>query len=134
MTQQTVRQEIESKLKEWAAAKYPTLPIAFENVSFTKPDGDWIQIVFIPATTVNNNVAASRATLYGLFQINIYTKNDTGTKKSEMLAQSLIDLFPVVPKVGTVSIEQTGSIMNPMYDAQWRVTPVRFRYRQENIL
>ncbi len=79
-------------------------------------------------------MSAARKTLTGLIQFNIYTKEGGGTKKSEELAQALIDLFPVVPKTGTgtVSIEQTGSIMNTLYEAQWLVTPVRFRYRQEN--
>ncbi len=93
--------------------------------------GDQIDHI-IPATTVNQTVSAARKTLTGLIQFNIYTKEGVGTKKSEELAQALLDLFPVVPKTGTVSIEQTGSIMNTLYEAQWLVTPVRFRYRQEN--
>jgi hypothetical protein len=131
MSQYTIRQEIESKLKSWADSQYPKLPIAFENVSFEKPTSDWLELVFMPSVTINPTVAASRATLYGMFQINIYTKQDTGTKRSEQLAESIIKLFPVVPKTGTVSIEQTGSVMNPLYDSQWRILPLRFRYRQE---
>ena len=132
MTQRTIRLEVEAKVKAWAAAQSPTIPIAYENVSFTKPDSTFIELYIIPATTVNQTVNAVRKTLTGLIQFNIYTKEGVGTKKSEELAQALIDLFPVVPKTGTVSIEQTGSIMNTLYEAQWLVTPVRFRYRQEN--
>lgn len=132
MTQRTVRNELETKIKNWANSHNPVIPIAFENVPFTKPDGTFIEVYLIPATTVNTTVAASRATLLGTLQCNIYTKAGVGTKLSEDLAQELINLLPVVPKTGTVSIEQTGYTMNSLMDAQWRVLPVRFRYRQEN--
>jgi len=134
MTQRTIRNEVETKVKAWADSQNPVIPIAFENVPFTKPDGTFIELYIIPATTVNTTVGAKRATMLGTIQLNIHAKEGVGTKTSEDIAQSLINLFPVVPKTGTVSIEQTGSIMNPLYDAQWRITPVRFRYRQENIL
>ena len=68
-----------------------------------------------------------------MVHFNIYTKLNIGTKESETLAQELIDLFPVFPKSGTVSIEQTGSIYNTFTDSLWRVIPVRIRYRQEDI-
>ncbi len=132
MTQRTLRKEIEDKVAAWAATK--SIPIAYENVTFVKPSTTFVELYIIPATTVNHTVAAKRATQYGIIQFNIYCKSGEGTKKSEDLAQELIDLFPVVPKVGTVSIEQTGSIMNPLYDSQWRVLPVRIRYRQEQLL
>lgn len=132
MTQRTLRKEIEDKVALWAISK--NIKIAYENVPFTKPDSTFVELYIIPATTVNPTVDAKRATQYGLIQFNIYCKAGEGTKKSEDLAQELIQLFPVVPKSGTVSIEQTGSIMAPLYDAQWRVLPVRFRYRQENYL
>lgn len=134
MTQRTLRNELESKLLAWANSQTPQIKIAFENIEFTKPDTTFMEVYIIPATSVNPTVDVKRVSLYGTFQCNIYTKAGEGTKKAEDLAQSLIDLFPVVPKSGTVSIEQTGSIMNPLYDSQWRILPVRFRYRQENVL
>ena len=132
MTQRTLRKEIEDKVASWAATK--SIPIAYENVTFVKPTTTFIELYIIPATTVNPTVNAKRTTLYGMIQFNIYCKSGEGSKKSEDLAQELIDLFPVVPKIGTVSIEQTGSIMNPLYDSQWRVLPVRISYRQEQQL
>lgn len=133
MTQRTIRKEVEDKIKAWAVPK--AIPVAFENVPFTKPsDIPFIELYIIPATTVNTTVSASRATNFGIIQINIYTPSGKGTKQSEDIAEELIRLFPVVPKMGTVSIEQTGSIMSPLYDAQWRVLPIRFTYRQENYL
>lgn len=134
MTQRTLRNEVETKLRTWAESKSPVIQVAYENVSFTKPTTTFVEVYISPAATVNPTVNAKRATQYGIIQINIYCKAGEGTKKSEDLAQELIELFPVIPKSGTVSIEQTGSIMAPLYDAQWRVLPVRFQYRQENYL
>ena len=132
MTQRTIRAEIEAKLKTWADAKSPQIQIAYENVDFVKPDTTWIQMFLIPAITANTTVDTKRKTHLGMVHFNIYTKLNKGTKESETLAQELIELFPVFPKTGTVSIEQTGSIYNPFNDAVWRVTPVRIRYRQED--
>lgn len=131
MTQRTVRQEVTDKLKVWAASKSPAIKIAFENISFTKPTTPWVELLIIPVTTQNNDITASRSTLYGMIQINIFTPINTGTAEAEDLAQELLALYPVVPKTGTVSIEQTGSILRPSIEAQWRVTPIRFNYRQE---
>jgi len=134
MTIQVVRKEITDKLKTWAAAQSTPLKIAIEGVPFEKPSDPWLELFVMPSTTVDSNVGVKRATLYGFFQINIYTKDGEGTKKAEDIAQALITLYPVIPKLSTVSIEQTGSILNHYQDAQWRVTPVRIRYRQENYL
>ena len=134
MTQRTVRKELEDKIITWAASKTPQLKIAFEGVPFEKPlDQNFIEVVLIPAVSANKTLDAKRVTLYGTLQVNIYSPSGKGTKYSEDLAQSLIDFFPVFPKTGTVSIEQTGYIMPALYDAQWRVLPVRITYRQENI-
>lgn len=134
MTQRTLRKEIEDKVAAWAANQ--NIQIAYENVPFTKPNKNdedaFIEFYIIPTVTVNPTVDTKRTTLIGLLQFNIYTKSGKGTKKSEDLAQALINLFPVYPKTGTVSIESVGYTMNPLYDAQWRVLPVRFKYRQEN--
>ena len=139
MTQKTLREELTNKLKVWAASKNPQIPIAVENVDdldiktrATAAKTAWIQVYLIPARTVNYTVSASRKTLTGFFQVNLYAPMNKGTAYSETLAQEIIDLFPVVPKTGTVSIEQTGSIMNASFDSQWRLVPVRFEYRQED--
>lgn len=132
MTQRTIRLELEAKTKTWATGKTPQIQIAYENVDFVKPDGTWVQMFLIPALTANNTVDTIRKTYYGMVQFNIYTKINKGTKEAEELAQELINLFPVIPKVGTVSIEQTGSILNTFVDSIWRVTPVRIHYRQED--
>ena len=132
MSQRIIRLELENKLDQWNAAQATKLKIAHEGVPFTKPDTTFLEIYFIPSATVNKNINGTRYTMYGTMQINIYNKDGNGTKEAETIAQSLIDWFPVFPKTGKVSIESTGTIQNPLSDAQWGVTPVRFRYRYES--
>jgi len=134
MTQLTIRRELEAKIIAFAAAQTPPLKVAFEGVIFEKPSTEnaFLEVYLIPHATVNKYIDGVHKTLYGMLQINIYTKDGIGTKLSETIAENLISLFPVVPKTGTVSIEQTGSIQNPVTVAQWRVLPVRFNYRQED--
>ena len=72
MTQRTLRNEVETKLKTWAESKSPVIQIAYENVSFTKPTTTFVEVYISPAATVNPTVNAKRATQYGIIQINIY--------------------------------------------------------------
>ena len=71
MTQRTLRKEIEDKVAAWAASKSPTIKVAYENVTFVKPDTTFVELYIIPATTVNPTVNAKRSTLYGMIQFNI---------------------------------------------------------------
>ena len=132
MTQRTLRLDVEQRIKTWAASKSPAIAVAYEGVPFTKPNTEWVELYIIPAVTVNSTLETKRKTLRGSIQINIYTKDGTGTKKAELLADELIALFPPTIKTPALCIEQTGHIMNHVNDAQWRVTPVRFEYRQED--
>jgi len=79
MTQRTIRLEVEAKVKAWAAAQSPAIPIAYENMPYTKTDATFIELYIIPATTVNQTVSASRKTLTGLIQFLLFD-SDTDKK------------------------------------------------------
>jgi len=132
MSQRVIRLELEQKLRDWNATQGDKYPIAFEGVPFTKPNNTFLEIYLIPSASVNKNINGVRYAMYGTMQINIYNKDGNGTKEAETIAQSLIEWFPVFPKTGKVSIESTGTIQSPLSDAQWGVTPIRFRYRYES--
>ena len=128
----SLRIEVENKIKTWANSKNPVIPISYESVPFTKPDTTWIEVFIIPAMTDNTTLSTQRKTLKGIIQINLYTKDGVGTKLSETLAEEIINILPATTKSSNLSIEKTGYIMSPVKDAQWRVTPIRFEYRQES--
>lgn len=132
MTQRTLRLDVEQRITTWANSKSPVIPVAYENVPFTKPDTTWIEVYIIPSVTSNYTLSTTRKTLRGSIQVNIYTKAGTGTKTSELLTEEIVALFPPTIKTNTLCIERTGQVMSPVYDAQWRCTPVRFEYRQED--
>jgi hypothetical protein len=129
----SVRTEVETKLATWAAAQTPVVPVSYENVPFTKPTATaWLQIFFLDAITVNPDVAASGERETGIFQINVCTPENKGTKERDALVTAMKGLFPVLPKTGTVSFERPPTVSNGYNRTDgFFVTPMSFSYRQE---
>ena len=130
-----IRSELETRLAAFAAAQSPPLPVAWEGIPFTKPTtGGYLEPFLISASTVNPDVAAKRSREVGVFQVNIYFPDGTGSAPCSNVAIALISAFPVVPKTGLVSIEQTPNAARALLDTSgWRVVPVSIKYRYEAI-
>lgn len=131
----TIRQELETKLATFAAAQSPAIPVAYENVSFTRPDsGLWLECYLMSGPTVVATLDASTNRERGIWCVNCWGKLNTGAGKIEALVAQIIKLYPVLPKVGTVSIEQPGtnSRMNVTSDG-WACIQVSFPYRVESL-
>lgn len=134
MSNTKIRAEFETRLKQWADAQTPKVPIAFQGAAFTKPaDGSpYLEAYLIPGTTLNKTVDAKRKTYIGLFQVNCWAQSGKGMGQIEALSQKVIDLFPVLPKIGAVSVEQTPSAdRQSLDDSGWLVVPVTIKYRME---
>lgn len=133
MSNASIRAELETRLKTWADAQNPQVPIAFQNSPFTKPaNGPFLEPILIPNETLNKTVAGTRKTHIGLFQVNCWAASGGGMRQVEQLAQSIVDLFPILPKTGTVSIEKTPEAERPMSDGSgWVIVPVMIKYRME---
>lgn len=129
----TVRQELETKLKAFADAQVPIVPVAFEDTSFTKPtDAPFLECVIVPAATVNVTVDGNRTRELGVMQVNVWYPSGKGAGKGEALANKVIAHFPVVPISGTVVITQTPFKSRAIKDESgWRIVPVTINYRQE---
>jgi hypothetical protein len=68
----SIRSEIESRLLAWAKAQSPEVPVALENVPFTKPStGAYVQIFFLDPYTVHPDVACERERETGVFQVDV---------------------------------------------------------------
>ena len=130
MSNTIIRNTLENKLKTWAVSKNIS-SIAVEGVTFDKPTSTWVEAKIDHAATINPTVDAIRKTYFGIFQVNIYVKDGNGTKVIETLADSLVQEFAVLPKLGNLSIEKPAYIGSSWLDAQWRVLPVRINYRYE---
>lgn len=133
MSNSIIRAELETRLKTWADAQVPKIPIAFEGVGFTKPtSGVYLEPFLLPSATMNNTVAGSRITRYGMFHVNCWALSGKGMREVETLAQSIVDLFPILPKSGTVSIERTPFVHDKETDLSgWVYVGVTIEYRHE---
>lgn len=133
MSNNLIRAELETRLYTWANAQSPKIPIAFEGVAYTKPsDGVFLEAILIPNITNDVDVAATRQRLMGIFQVNCWAKSGKGMGEVERLANSIIDLYPILPKTGNVSIESTPYAGSPIHDTSgWVVIPVTIPYRYE---
>lgn len=134
MSNKIIRAELETRLKMWAASQPTKIPVAYEGVAFTKPtDGMYLETFLLPTDVIDSDLAATRKRYIGIFQVNCWAKSGKGMGQVEQLAQNIIDLFPILPKTGAVSIERTpyaeGSILD---DTGWIIVPVTIEYRYES--
>ena len=126
-----IRAMLEARLKTWADTQ--SIPIAYQGVAFTKPNTPFLECVLIPNIVFNRDVAATGERHLGFFQVNCWAKVGSGMGQAEALAQSVKALYPVVPKVGSVSIETPPKIDRALPDSSgaWMIVPVLISYRYE---
>lgn len=133
MSQFIIQSELETRVKNWAAAQSPVVQVAYENVPFTKPadKSPFVEVYLSPVVTSNVTVAGNRQRYLGNLYINIWTPDGKGTGQSNRILASLVSAFPVVPKTGSVSIESLPNAKRAIYEDGWRVVPVTIQYRYE---
>lgn len=132
MSNKIIRAELETRLKTWADAQNPRLPIAFQNAAFTKPNGPYLEAYLLPNATLNKTVDGKRKTYMGIFQVNCWYPSGKGMGPVEQIAQDIVNLYPMLPKIGAVSIEKTPDAEGPEWDTSgWVIVPVVIHYRME---
>jgi hypothetical protein len=134
MSNSIIRAEFETRLSHWADAQNPKIPIAFEGVAFTKPTNGtpFLEAFLLPGPTLNRTVDGKRKTYIGLFHINCWAPSGRGMGQVERIAQAIADLFPMLPKMGRVSVEKTPAAgKSPLDDSGWLIVPVTVEYRME---
>ncbi len=131
MSLHIIRSELQARLNTLATSL--NMPVAWQGVEFKQGSATtaYLEAFLVPTATKDATVSISRTTLRGLFQVNVWEQKGKGMKRAEAVAQSIVDAFPVLPKQGSVVIEQTPSIESVLYDAGWMIVPVSIRYRFE---
>lgn len=135
MSNSVIRLELATRLKDWADAQDPPIEIAFQNVPFEKPGNPpvpFLESLFIPNTTLQKELSGSRKTYMGIYQVNVWAGYGRGMRQAEDIAQAIINLYPMLPKSGAVSIESTPTAEKPLWDTTgWVIVPVTIKYRME---
>ena len=133
MSNSIIRSVLETQLKTWADSQTPKIPIAFEGNSFSKPTaGGFLEPTLLPNLTLNNDLSGQRKTYYGIFEVKCWYPRGKGMGAVEKLCSSIIDLFPLLPKTSSVSVEYTPHAEQPQFDdAGWIIVPVMIMYRHE---
>lgn len=130
----TIRTELEGRLAAFAAAQSPPLQVAWEGMPFVKPTTPWLECFLASAGTICPTVDGTRTRERGTLSINVWVPNGQGAGKSDSIAQALMKAFPVVPKQGTVSIEQPGNTSRIILDVSgWIMQPISFQYRCDSV-
>jgi hypothetical protein len=139
MSESIIRAAYEGRLKAWAAARVPALPIEYQNVSFTPPaDGSpYLRCFLLPGRTDSEDLAGVHKAFVGVFQISIVTKAGVGQGMAEGIAAELAALFPnnlPLTRSGlTVYVRTPCSTASPVQGDTTSTTPVSFSYRADSI-
>jgi hypothetical protein len=95
MSLATIRKSFETRLKTWADALTPAMPIAWENVTYTPPANTarYARAFVIPAPTEASTLARTDRVYRGLFQVSLAMPLNKGAGAAETLIASLDAAF-----------------------------------------
>lgn len=136
MSQKTIRSLFESRLKAWASARAPALPIAFENAAFTPTEKAYLAAYLLPADTTSQDLEGTLRNRLGVFQINVVCPIGKGPAEGQSIAAELDALFPAYLRLtsGAFTVQTTsptrerGAIQT---DDRYTI-PVDFTYRSDS--
>ncbi len=136
MSNAIIRAALESRLKTWAAAQSPPIPIAYQNAPFTPPtQARYLRAFLLPAETDSQYVEGTDRIYMGLFQISICVPAGTGPGVAEQLVVSLESIFAyplVIVRSGwNIAINRPLSTSPAMQEDGLYVLPVHIRYRAD---
>lgn len=96
MSDRIIRSLFEGRLKAWATARVPALPIAYEDVAFTpSADGSpYLRAFLLPANTTSEDLEGKHTAYRGVFQVSVVTKAGAGRGAAELIAEEIAALFP----------------------------------------
>ena len=138
MSNSIIRAAIEGRLKPWAAAHAPALPVAFENVSYTPTVGTaYLRGYLMPANTKNPSIGGKHKAYHGMYQVSLYFPGGAGTGDVEAAAKEIEVLFELpttMQRQGrNVRITRTPAIAKGMPDdTGFFMVPVTIWYEMDD--
>jgi hypothetical protein len=88
-----IRQAFEARLKAWADARVPPLPVAWQNVAFDPPAGTYLESFLLPAGKLSRSLDGSVKVYRGVFQVTVVLPAGTGPGAAEAIESELETLF-----------------------------------------
>ena len=136
MSNSIIRSALEGRLKTWADAQSPPIPIEYQNVAFTPPSqARYLRAFLLPAETRSNDTPGETKTYAGLLQVSICVPTGTGPGAAEQLVTELETLFPVSLRIVVgglvINITRPASAGSSMPETGLYVTPVSIQYRAD---
>lgn len=137
MSTEVIRGLLEARLKTWADAQTPAMPVAWQNVAFTPPqDKKYLRCFVLPGRTTSDDLKGDHRGYRGVFQVSIVRPLGEGTGFARAIEVQLDALYPVNLRLGTslaVQILTPMSASNPIDEPEAIVFPVTARYQADAI-
>jgi hypothetical protein len=137
MSDRIIRSLFEVRLKTWAAARVPALPIAYEDVAFTPPaDGSsYLRAFLMPASTTSEDLEGKHTAYRGVFQVNVVTKAGGGRGAAGLIADEIAALFPnnlaLTKTAFTVYVRSPMATASAQQGDTTTTLPLSFEYRAD---
>jgi len=135
MSQKLIRSLLQGRLNAFAAAR--SLPVAWENVAFTPPDGQYLRFNLLKAPTDSADLAGAHREYSGVCQISVFVPKGKGPTDAETLAADLAELFPLNDRLvsGSFAMQITSPCSEgpPITGDNHFMIPVSFAYRADTI-
>lgn len=135
MSQATIRKAFETRLKTWADAQTPVIPVAWPNVAFNPPAGRYARADMLPAPSQYLTFDQTGKTWRGVFHVRLCMPIGTGAGVVEALIASLsADFAPTFEQDGLrVYLLSPLSAAPAMNEADRYVVPVSAPYRVDTV-
>ncbi|MBH8611215.1 DUF4128 domain-containing protein [Pseudomonas mohnii] len=137
MSDRVIRSLFEARLKAWASARVPELPIAYEDVAFTPPanNASYLKIFLLPGNTDTEDLEGKHTSYRGVLQISVVTKSGEGRGASELIADEIAKIYPnnlELSKVDfTVFIRSPMATAGAIHGDTFSSLPLSFQYRAD---
>lgn len=139
MSDALVRAAFETRLAAWAAAQSPTIPVVYQNQTYTPVAGSrYIRAWLLPAPTQCQTFNGEHRVRRGVFQVDLNMPIGTGPAAANALAASLDAAFPLTAPMtqGAVKVFLLSPMsQGPSLDGSTHYTvPVSCEYRCDTIV
>lgn len=137
MSDRIIRSLFEGRLKTWATARVPALPIAYQGVAFTPPvDGSpYLRAFLLPASPDSHDLEGKHTAYSGEFQVSVVTKAGIGQGAAESIADEIAALYPnnlpLTKTTFTVYVRSPMATAQAQPDDTTTTLPLSFTYRAD---